>query len=78
MVSSAKHKNSQVASHISHCRLVSSTQCSTDSIESEGVVAEIYVLPSVFDENTLSPTIEPASLDELEKQQNDWYYDFHQ
>ena len=50
----------------------------TDSSESEGVGADNQVLESVFDESTLSPTIEPAILDQLEKQQNYSFYDFNQ
>ena len=50
----------------------------TDSLESEGVAADNQVLDCVFDESTLSPTIEPAILDQLEKQQNDRFHDFNQ
>ena len=51
---------------------------STDCLESEGVVAENKVLQSVFDEDTSSPSIEPAILDQREKQQNDRFYNFDQ
>ena len=60
---------------IEHQHLDSS---STDSLESEGVVADYQVLESVLDESTLSPTIEPAILDQLKKQQNNRFYDFNQ
>ena len=51
---------------------------STDSWVSEGVVTNNQVLESVFDESTSSPIIEPTILDQLEKQQNDRFYDFNQ
>ena len=49
-----------------------------DCLESEGVSAENKVLQSIFDESTLSPSIKPAILDQLEKQQNDKFYNFDQ
>ena len=49
----------------------------TDSLESEWVFVDNQVLESVLDENTLSPTIEPAIMDQLEKQQNDRFYNFN-
>ena len=51
---------------------------SADCLKSKGVIAENEVLQSVFDESTSSPSIEPAILDQLEKQQNDRFYDFDQ
>ena len=49
-----------------------------DSLQSERVVADDQVLESVFDENILLSTIEPAILNQLEKQQNNSFYDFNQ
>ena len=49
-----------------------------DYLESEGVAAENKVLQSVPDKSTLSPSIKSAILDQLEKQQNDKFYDFDQ
>ena len=51
---------------------------SADWLESKRVAAENKVLQSVFDENTLSPSIEPAILDQLEKKQSDRFYNFNQ
>ena len=51
---------------------------SIDCLEFEGVAIENKVLQSVFDKSTLSPSLEPAILDQLEKQQNDRFYDFDQ
>lgn len=44
---------------------------SADSVKSQEVIFDNDILPSVFNKNILWPTIEPAILDELEKQQND-------
>ena len=44
----------------------------------EGVAAKNKLLQSVFNKNTSSSNIEPAILDQLEKQQNDRFYDFDQ
>ena len=49
-----------------------------DCLEFKGRAAKNKVLLSVFDENILSPSIEPAILDQLEKQRNDRFYDFDQ
>ena len=60
---------------IEHQHLDSS---STDSLKSEGLVADNQVLESVLDKSTSSPTIESAILDQLKKQQNNRFYDFNQ
>ena len=39
-----------------------------DSLESKGMVADNQILHCVFDKSTLSPTIEPAILNQLKKQ----------
>ena len=49
-----------------------------DFLESERVVADNQVLESVLDESILAPNIDPSILDQLEKQQNDRFYDFNQ
>ena len=49
---------------------------SADCLKSEGVAAENKVLQFVFDESILSPNIELAILDQLEKKQNNRFYDF--
>lgn len=49
-----------------------------DSLESEKIVVDNQILESIFDKSTLSFTIEPAILDQLEKQQNNRLYDFNQ
>lgn len=40
----------------------------TNFLESERMAMDNQVLEIVFDESTLSPTIEPAILDQFEKQ----------
>ena len=51
---------------------------SIDSLESKGIVPDNRVFEFVLDESTLLPTIKPAIMDPLEKQQNNRFYDFNQ
>lgn len=51
---------------------------SIDSLKFEVVATQIKVLQLVFYESILSCIIEPAILDQLEKQQNDRFYYFNQ
>lgn len=49
-----------------------------DSLESKKIAANNQILDSVVNENTLSPIIEPAILNQPEKQQNNRFYNFNQ